>query len=164
MNSKYLSKCIWFIGILGLSVLAGVLIHYRSNFSGDISNAHATWAQFGDYIGGFVGTILMFLSLLALLLTISSQLREMKEAREQMELMRRSQEKSTKLLELNSLVELQERYTRFMNSWGEKLMNGDFRGGGIAQAEQRVADLDGKIRELEARIEKIYDEEFNENT
>ena len=138
MTPKALTNTIRLIGAIGLFFLVGALIHYYFQFGGELSNKQEIWGVFGDYVGGFVGTILAFLSLIALLLTISTQLNEVRETRKQMEAMKIAQERSTKISELNALIELQDRYSKFLHGWEKKYEENNQQGEGAVKAKNRI--------------------------
>jgi len=60
------------------ALLAGlILLVYWVHFRGPISASHGVWGEFGEFVGGTLGSLFAFLSFLALLLTITIQNREL---------------------------------------------------------------------------------------
>ncbi|HHJ15025.1 MAG TPA: hypothetical protein ENJ79_11755 [Gammaproteobacteria bacterium] len=108
------------IGALGL-IIGGVTIWiYSSQFGGSVSSEHARWAQFGDYIGGILGSIFAFLALIALLLTLWLQNRELRISSEELE-------RSAKaLIDQSGSLVLQNFENRFFNmlSLHHEIVNG----------------------------------------
>lgn len=73
MQDKNLSLLIWILlGIFFLVFLISIIAYFNT-FNGALSTEHNIWALFGDYFGGFVGTILSFISILLILITIINQ-------------------------------------------------------------------------------------------
>lgn len=50
---------------------------YWAEFGATTSNDHNIWGQFGDYIGGVLGTVFAFLAFVALLMTLRIQSKEL---------------------------------------------------------------------------------------
>lgn len=74
---------LWIIGVLAVGAVLAIpltVIVYRSQFGHFLSTDHSRWAQFGDYLGGFLGPIFAFLGFLALLITIYIQTRELQHS------------------------------------------------------------------------------------
>jgi uncharacterized membrane protein len=74
---KRLNRGILFTSI---ALAVAIVVVYRWNFQGTLSNAGADWGQFGDYVGGVLNPIFGLLALIALLFTISLQSRELRVA------------------------------------------------------------------------------------
>ena len=164
MQPKTLTWAIRLIGIFGLLVIAGVLLHYRSHFGSELSNEQTVWGLFSDYIGGLVGTILAFLSLIALLFNIAAQLREAREARMQMEAMKIAQEKSTDIAELTALFELEERYSRFLKKWCDVYNENSQQGEKAVEAKKKTDFIRPKLVRVESKIESYSENKlFYEN-
>lgn len=56
-----------------LALLVLILLLYFYKFNAQISDDHAVWGQFGDYVGGILNPILGFFSFVALLITLRMQ-------------------------------------------------------------------------------------------
>lgn len=108
------------IGIIALIVGGLTVIFYRQQFGGLLSGEHAQWAEFGDYVGGVVGSIFAFFGLIALLLTLWIQSRELRVSSAEL---RRSAEA---LSEQNKAIQLQSFENRFFNmvSLHHEIVNG----------------------------------------
>lgn len=68
----------WYFDLLVLLVACGLIIWalcaYRSVFDGSLSTNHEDFAQFGDFIGGVVGTIITLYSLVYVYKTYRKQI------------------------------------------------------------------------------------------
>lgn len=108
------------IGVIALIVGGITIILYRQQFGGPISGEHAQWAEFGDYVGGVLGSIFTFFGLIALLLTLWIQSRELRVSSAEL---RRSAEA---LSEQNNSIKLQSFENRFFNmiSLHHEIVNG----------------------------------------
>lgn len=108
------------IGVIALIVGGFTVILYRQQFSGPLSAEPAQWAEFGDYIGGVVGSIFAFFGLIALLLTLWIQSRELRVSSAEL---RRSAEA---LSEQNNSIKLQSFENRLFNmiSLHHEIVNG----------------------------------------
>ncbi|MCE9664818.1 putative phage abortive infection protein [Halomonas sp. M5N1S17] len=108
------------IGVIALIVGGITVILYRQQFGGSLSGEHAQWAEFGDYVGGVVGSIFAFFGLIALLLTLWIQSRELRVSSAEL---RRSAEA---LSEQNKSIKLQSFENRFFNmiSLHHEIVNG----------------------------------------
>jgi len=110
---RNLGAVLLFIGVIAL-VIGGITITlYAQQFGNSISEKHGLWAEFGDYIGGVLGSIFAFFGLIALLLTLWIQGREL----------RRSVEA---LRDQNNSIKLQSFENRFFNmvSLHHEIVNG----------------------------------------
>lgn len=106
---NHLGKIIFAIGVLGVGAGITVLCTYWQEFGNSFSTDHARWSQFGDYIGGTLGSIFAFLALIALLLTLWLQNRELRISSEELK-------KSAKALkDQNESLVLQNFENRFFN-------------------------------------------------
>lgn len=63
-----------------ISLLLGMWL-YRQQFGGHLSLEHHRWGEFGDFIGGFFGTVLSAATLVALALTLLLQVRTLQDTR-----------------------------------------------------------------------------------
>jgi uncharacterized membrane protein len=87
-------------GIIALAFTAGVGIvgAYVITFDGGLTESHAVWAQFGDFLGGVLNPIFGFLTIIALILTIRIQMRELKLSRKTAERSANSLQKQHEIL------------------------------------------------------------------
>lgn len=76
-------------------IAAAICIFYYYHFSGAISQEHKTWAEFGDFVGGTVGTLVSFFALFALLLTISLQSKALRVSQQELKLTREEAAKAS---------------------------------------------------------------------
>ncbi|MBS0498229.1 MAG: putative phage abortive infection protein [Proteobacteria bacterium] len=72
---------IFLVFVFGIYILHFIINGELINNAKDLQN---TWAQFGDYVGGFLSPILAFLALIALLCSIHIQTRELNHSVEQL--------------------------------------------------------------------------------
>lgn len=77
---RHLNKIIAALGFVGLALSAAVLWFYWHVFGANLSDEHERWAQFGDYIGGILGSVFALLALIALLITLRLQSKELKNS------------------------------------------------------------------------------------
>lgn len=93
--------------LIALFFVLAVFIAYLRMFNGDLSEDHAKWGTFGDFVGGILNPILAFLSFIALLFTIALQSRDLKVSNETL--------KETKM-ELQQSRKIAEQQARFYES------------------------------------------------
>lgn len=72
------------LAVVSVLLVFFVLYLYTAQFGDGLSYRHERWAQFGDYIGGVLGTVFAFFALLALLVTLRLQSRELKNSSEEL--------------------------------------------------------------------------------
>lgn len=108
------------IGVIALVVGSITVFFYIHQFGGSLSGEHAQWAEFGDYVGGALGSIFAFFGLIALLLTLWIQSRELRVSSAEL---RRSAEA---LAEQNNSIKIQSFENRFFNmiSLHHEIVNG----------------------------------------
>lgn len=79
---KFVKKNIYSLVIyIALGIFALLLVTYRINFDGGLSNSREVWGQFGDFLGGTLNPILGFATVIILVLTLKTQRKELKESR-----------------------------------------------------------------------------------
>jgi len=61
-----------------MAVALSAFIFYAARFGPAVASQHGRWAEFGDFYGGVVGTVLSFLAVIAVLLTLWVQNKELK--------------------------------------------------------------------------------------
>lgn len=89
-----------FLGILGIILFAVALGLYFFRFgTNSLSENHAAWGVFGDYIGGTVGPLIALLAFLGLLWTIRINERELELTREELRHSRVALEQSNYIAE-----------------------------------------------------------------
>ena len=147
------------IGLLGILGSIGSLYTYLSVFNGDLSQDHAVWAQFADYLSGTIGVVLTFVSFIALLYTIYIQSRELEETRKEMKLSREAQERAIDYTRLDALLSLRTHYLDVMSKEYEKAeWWGKEKNDGFMQAVRAtVADTDMKLREVSKELNDYHD-------
>ncbi|WP_299142031.1 putative phage abortive infection protein [uncultured Vibrio sp.] len=77
---RYLSVLTIGLAILSATLSIGVLCLYSEQFGSNLSVEHEVWAQFGDYIGGTLGSVFAFFALIALLMTLRLQSTELEKS------------------------------------------------------------------------------------
>lgn len=81
--SKFAKDNFYSIIVFAASIVfVCLLIAYRANFDGGLSEKREVWGQFGDFLGGTLNPILGFLTILILISTLKIQRMELKDARE----------------------------------------------------------------------------------
>ena len=126
--------------VAALSV-AAALAPYFIRFSGPPSSEQKDWADFGAYVGGVTAPVLAFASLIAVLYTVHSQW--IASAR------------TAELQRLSGLLALRDHYRQQFQHQAEllKLLAG-MTGGKLA--EERIAELDARLREVSTEIEYFH--------
>ena len=131
---RHLGKIMIGLGTLGFVVGGIVLFHYWRMFGDSLSKDQAIWGQFGDYVGGILGSVFALLALVALLLTLRLQSRELRLSSEELKNSARA------LAEQSQSLSLQNFENRFFNmlSLHHQIVNGmDLRKGGVVTASGR---------------------------
>ncbi len=137
-------------GIAGLGAAIFAFVFYVWRFGPSIASQHARWAEFGDFYGGVVGTILSFLAVIAVLLTLWVQNKELKaQLRSHQELKdeaKRQADLAQKQLEVQRLIALIQGRSAFID--GVTANVGDMaktKSNFIRQLGEDVAKLDALI-------------------
>lgn len=66
------------MGVLALVVACASILAYALKFGFSLSSRTVDWGIFGDYYGGFVGTVVSLIGVVAILLTLWVQQKELK--------------------------------------------------------------------------------------
>lgn len=117
---RHLGKAMIGLGILGFILGGLVFFFYWSAFGYSFSKDHAIWAQFGDYVGGVLGSGFALLALIALLLTLRLQSRELSNSSTEL------RNSASALSEQSQSLSLQNFENRFFNmlSLHQQIVNG----------------------------------------
>jgi hypothetical protein len=78
-----------------ITALLGMWL-YSQQFGGPLSDDHHRWGEFGDFIGGIVGTVLAAATLIALAITLLLQARALKDARQALDNQQQSAQEQLK--------------------------------------------------------------------
>lgn len=81
--------------LISFGIAAAICIFYYYQFSGAISQEHSKWAEFGDFVGGTIGTLVSFFALFALLLTLSLQSKALRVSQQELKLTREEAAKAS---------------------------------------------------------------------
>ena len=99
---RNLGAVLLIIGVVALMIGGAAITLYAQQFGNFLSEDHGRWAEYGDYIGGVLGSLFAFFGLIALLLTLWIQSQELR--------------RSTKALtDQNNSIKLQSFENRFFN-------------------------------------------------
>ena len=133
--------------VAALSV-AAALAPYFIRFSGPPSSEQKDWADFGAYVGGVTAPVLAFASLIAVLYTVHSQWIELRRSSI-------ASARTAELQRLSGLLALRDHYRQQFQHQAEllKLLAG-MTGGKLA--EERIAELDARLREVSTEIEYFH--------
>lgn len=77
---RYLGKLMLGLAVVGVGMTVITLYLYWQSFGANLSAKHDHWAQFGDYVGGVLGSVAALLAFIALLLTLRIQSRELRNS------------------------------------------------------------------------------------
>lgn len=81
--NKYLGERLYIITISVLALFfAALLLAYRLNFDGGLSESRAVWGQFGDFLGGVLNPTLGFVTVLILISNLKLQRIALEETRD----------------------------------------------------------------------------------
>lgn len=157
MSFKSINSKIYIIGITGVIILLASIAAYAWNFYDfEISKNTGDWAQFGDYLGGTVGPIMVFLSLIAILMTLGLQthqprltIKEMKETRQVLKRTADAQTKQARASEIKAKIDEIVRSIETKERETAELPQ---------NAQHRRAQLGREIRKLNAQFVALREE------
>lgn len=88
------------LAVCAIAVAVGAPLCYRAHVGASVSGAAVDWGVFGDFYGGFAGTIISFLAFVALLVTILIQGRALHQATKDSAAAREVSEKQSAIMDL----------------------------------------------------------------
>jgi uncharacterized membrane protein len=95
VNSFSYVAVAWVLGGIGALALVVSIVAYRRTMGGPLAPGDAAWGLFGDFVGGFAGTIIGLATLLALVLSLHVQSMELAAARAQIQRQERALARQT---------------------------------------------------------------------
>jgi len=97
------------VAAIALVIGCVTVVLYAHQFGNSLSENHSQWAEFGDYVGGVLGSVFAFFGLAALLLTLWIQSRELRVSSSEM------RKSAAALKDQNESIKLQNFENRFFN-------------------------------------------------
>lgn len=84
-GAGYYRKIAWWLAVSGIAALLVSVFAYSSGIRGALSSDSGDWGTFGDFVGGFAGTLIGLGTLIALAIALQLQARELSETRAALE-------------------------------------------------------------------------------
>jgi len=116
------------IGIAGAAIILVVGVYYYFHMQYDIAAGPEAWGSFGDYLGGVLSPILMFMTILLLIFDLRFTREELKLTRKELEQATNAQEAQVDVLQQASRIAT---YTTLIRTYNDLCINpGGSRGSG----------------------------------